>query len=51
MSVQPTEIVMLSKSEQLFLFKRIEKSMKKWKRKQLKKTKQHFDFSQFRLKY
>ncbi len=50
MQPQQTEIMMLSKSEQSFLFKRIEKSMKKWKRKQLKKSKQlQFDFSQFNL--
>jgi len=51
MQTLPTEIMMLSKSEQSFLFKRIEKSMKKWKRKQLRKSKhRQFDFSAFNLK-
>jgi len=50
MQTQPTEIMMLSKSEQSFLFKRIEKGMKKWKRKQLKKSRhRQFDFAAFNL--
>ncbi|HYV92254.1 MAG TPA: hypothetical protein VE978_10740 [Chitinophagales bacterium] len=50
MQTQPPQFMMLSKSEQSFLFKRIEKSMRKWKRKQLKKSKhRQFDFTQFNL--
>jgi len=50
MEKQPTEIMMLSKSEQSFLFKQIEKNMKRWKRKQLKKSRhRQFDFSAFNL--
>ena len=49
-SLPHIEITMLSKNEQSFLYKRIGKAMKKWKRKQLKKTKQMlFDFTQFNL--
>lgn len=45
------EFALLSKSEQSFLLKRIEKALKKWKRKQVKKSKhKQFDFSQFDLK-
>lgn len=33
-----SEMMMLSKSEQQFLFKRIGKSLKKWKKKQLKSS-------------
>jgi hypothetical protein len=44
------EFALLSKSEQSFLLKRIEKALKKWKRKQVKKSKHKVDFSQFNLK-
>lgn len=50
MHTPQAEIMMLSKTEKSFLLKRIEKSLKKWKRKQVKKSKgRQIDFSQFNL--
>ncbi|MBX7141052.1 MAG: hypothetical protein K1X63_08245 [Chitinophagales bacterium] len=40
-----TEMMMLSKSEQQFLYKRIGKSLKKWKKKQLKESRQQLVIS------
>ncbi len=44
MDAHQTEIILLSKSEQTFLFKSIARSIKKWKRKQLRKLKRHTEF-------